>query len=826
MAPAGHQQTLNKFFSRDGNTKAPKQQVSLKRALSGGKSSKSDDPAEPAAEESTMSGRKKAKRIEMSDSEDETAIKQETDKARPRSPRSPRSPEKPKTPVKARSPLKAAAGSPARTGLAERGAKVKTEPVETTSAVSTSSEPIVKAEPETEATVEPELSAEPVKPASSTAAKAKPPSATKTEDDEAAEESDSDSDEAETEAVGEIAIATEKPAWADQPLPYSALCATFDKVSATTKRLEIIAICSKFLAEVMAYAPDSLLQVVYLFINRLCPDYEGVEIGIGEGLIIKAISESTGRSLAQIKADYRKTGDLGTVAQESRSTQPTMFRPKPLVVKDVFKNLKSIATMSGNQSQSRKIGVINKMLSACTDNEAKFLVRSLEGKLRIRLAEKTLLTSLAHAAVVHEAGGRPVEAGAAARAEEMLKTVYSEIPSYDLIVPALQAGGVMHLSETCTVTPGVPLKPMLAKPTKAITEILDRFQDARFTCEYKYDGERAQVHYVGDGEQPRVWVYSRNSEDMSSKYPDIVAAAARFIKPSVQSFILDSEAVAWDRQERRLLPFQVLSTRKRKDVQEGDIKVRVCVFGFDLLYLNGESLLQRPLAERRRLLRESFDEVDGEFTFAKHMDGQSVDEIQEFLDQSVKDACEGLMVKALADDESLYEPSKRSRNWLKLKKDYLEGMGDSLDLVVLGAYYGRGKRTNWYGAFLLGCYNTDTQEYETICKIGTGFSEENLAELYGTLSQSVIAEPKKYYAHAASAAPDVWFEPVMVWEVLSADLSLSPVYRAAINELGKDKGVSLRFPRFIRVRDDKGPEDATTAEDVAEFYNRQSVIDG
>ncbi|KAK9322496.1 hypothetical protein V1517DRAFT_323310 [Lipomyces orientalis] len=611
------------------------------------------------------------------------------------------------------------------------------------------------------------------------------------------------------------------------PVPYAALCATFEKIEATTKRLEIISYCSAFFQEVLTLTPDSLLQVVYLFINRLSPDYEGIEIGLGESMLMKAVGECTGRSQAQIKADYQKTGDLGTVAQNSRMNQPTMFKPKPLTAEGVFKNLKEIAKITGSQSQSRKVSIITKMLSACQGSEAKYLVRSLEGKLRIHLAEKTVLSSLAQAVVAWEAQkkGKAPSPTNVVNAEDILRAVYSEMPSYDVIIPAIVQKGIMNLREACALTPGVPLKPMLAKPTKSITEVLDRFQEQKFTCEYKYDGERAQIHYLGNGKSH---VYSRNSEDMSAKYPDIVSAIERFVKPETKSFVLDCEAVAWDRDAKKILPFQVLSTRKRKDVQEGDIKVRVCVFAFDMLYLNGMRLLQTPLCERRKLLHEAFNEVEGEFAFAKYMDGINVDEIQEFLDQSVKDSCEGLMIKMLEGHESGYEPSKRSRNWLKLKKDYLTGVGDSLDLVVIGAFHGRGKRTNWYGAFLLACYNPDSQEYETICKIGTGFSEDMLDTLYQRLSKTTIAQPRSYYSYTQSNAnaPDVWFEPTMVWEVLAADLSLSPVYRAAIAEIGRNKGVSLRFPRFLRIRDDKGPEQATTSEQVCEFYQRQASAAG
>lgn len=313
------------------------------------------------------------------------------------------------------------------------------------------------------------------------------------------------------------------------------------------------------------------------------------------------------------------------------------------------------------------------------------------------------------------------------------------------------------------------------------------------------------------------------------------------MKPTTESFILDCEAVAWDKEAKKILPFQVLSTRKRKDVKEEDIKVRVAVYAFDCLYLNGKvsypffffffeenlillkSLLQNSLESRRKQLKEAFIETEDEFYFAKHMDSNNIEDIQTFLDVSITSNCEGLMVKSYSSKEATYEPSRRSRNWLKVKKDYLNGVGDSMDLVVVGAYYGRGKRTSVYGAFLLACYDSETEEYQTICKIGTGFSDENLQLFYDTLKDHVIMEPKRFYCLGENPPkPDIWFDPVQVWEVKCADLSLSPTYMAAIGKVDESKGISLRFPRFIRVRDDKQPEDATSSEQVSEFYFDQA----
>jgi DNA ligase-1 len=406
-----------------------------------------------------------------------------------------------------------------------------------------------------------------------------------------------------------------------EPVPYAALCTTFSKIEMTTKRLEISAHCSLFLRQVLRLTPSDMLPTVMLMVNKLAADYAGIELGIGESLIMKAVSESTGRTLQHIKSDQQEIGDLGLVAAKSRSKQPTMFKPKALTVEGVRKGLMGIATVEGQGAQGRKVDGIKKLLSAADahnsgkhidiekdkggPSEAKFIVRTLEGKLRLGLAEKTVVVAVAQAMIFHEMTqeGKTPSTTDLAKAEAMLKTVYSELPSYEVIIPKMIEHGIMELRENCRLQPGVPLKPMLAKPTKSITEVLDRFEGKDFTCEYKYDGERAQIHFVshdadmelataaptaGKSDRGVSNIFSRNSEDLSKKYPDILAKLPSWVKEGTQSFVLDCETVAWDMVEKKVLPFQQLMTRKRKDVKVEDVKVKVCVFAFDILYLNGE----------------------------------------------------------------------------------------------------------------------------------------------------------------------------------------------------------------------------------------------
>ncbi|XWS74356.1 hypothetical protein CRYUN_Cryun02cG0208100 [Craigia yunnanensis] len=297
-------------------------------------------------------------------------------------------------------------------------------------------------------------------------------------------------------------------------------------------------------------------------------------------------------------------------------------------------------------------------------------------------------------------------------------------------------------------------------------------------------------------ENGSVEIYSQNAEWNTGKFPDVVAAISRFKKSSVNSFVLDCELVDYDRVQKKILPFQILSTRAQKNVVVSDIKVDVRIFAFDILYLNKQPLLQEQLKVRKEdllsacittRLYDSFEEEAGFFQFATALTSNDLEEIQAFLNSAVSSSCEGLIIRTL-DRDATYEPSKRSLNWLKLKKDYMESIGDTLDLVP-------------YCCFPWPWEADCNEEFQIICKIGTGFTEAELEERSARLRSKVIPEPK-------------------VWEVKAADLTISPVHRAAIGIVDPDKGISLRFPSLVHVREDKAPEQASSSEQ-AEMYNAQ-----
>jgi DNA ligase-1 len=665
------------------------------------------------------------------------------------------------------------------------------------------------------------------------------------------------------------------PSW--QPgtsVPYGILCEAFAQMEAVTSRLAIQEILTTLIRQVLLISPQHLITILYLASNSVAPAYDCIELGIGDALLIKSIAEATGSS--HVKAKYEKVGDLGTIAETCKQSQKTVAgffgvtKKGPVTCTQVLDTFRNIANTKGSASQKIKIALIHKLIVQATPAETKYIIRGLQGKLRIGVSQSTVLIALAHALAISPpktitanqmpegshwkddesvtkttktipsevqqymdkslTSEKRLEAAVA-----IVKKAYSEVPSYETILQAALRVPLPHLHTLCTLTPGIPVAPMLAKPTKSIHEVLKRLSGLRFTCEYKYDGERAQIHMLPDGTTK---VFSRNLLDTTSKYPEV----PEYVKEAAQqacndndnhpnnalsSFVMDAEVVAYNRITGQLVPFQILSTRKKTEESAESAKVQVIVQAFDLMYLNGTSLLSKPFRERRDLLKRWFQPVVGKFDFAKSIDiveNGDTTVLEEFLDAAVKGQCEGLMVKTLDDDAAIYEPSRRSLNWLKLKKDYLQGLGDSFDLVPLGGYFGRGKRTGVYGAYLLACYDPETEEFQSVCKIGTGFSDQDLQELSASLNEHKIPQKSRQY-NVKSDGPlecDVWFDAVQVWEVKAADLSKSSAHRGAVDESGR--GIGLRFPRFERVRTDKTPEQATTSAQILEMYYQQESV--
>ncbi|CAJ1010782.1 DNA ligase N terminus/ATP dependent DNA ligase domain [Leishmania naiffi] len=621
-----------------------------------------------------------------------------------------------------------------------------------------------------------------------------------------------------------------------EPVPFAAVVDVLADISATGSRLECLKQLTFLLLAVIERCPEDLVPVMYLVINKHAPQHEGVELGIGDAVLVKAVAECCGMTESRTKEEYRQSGDLAEIAQMHKQKQGTLMKPKALSARSVFKTYREIAMMSGKDVVRRRSDLIKGLLRDAQGPEVNLIVRGLQQKMRIGLAEPSALAAVGYAFALHFVGSAQMHTMSEVQLQTLLNfgadslaRIFYEVPSLDVVLSAVLASGFMILvpgsciakvhAKELSIRPGLPVKPQLAHPTSGITVILDRLQGKKFTSEYKYDGERAQIHYSKDN---GFHIFSRNSETHTGKYPDVIAILPNtFDAAEVQSFIIDAEVVAVHPETGALQAFQVLQHRGRKNIAEKDVSISVCLFVFDILYLNGEPQLNKTLQQRRELLWRYIRPLPAKLCFAAYLDSDDVEDVQKFLEKSIADGCEGLMVKTL-EEEATYTPAKRSHYWLKLKKDYMDGVTDTLDLVPIAAFYGKGKRTGVFGGFLLACYDPKADEYQSICKIGTGFQDEELEKLTQSLKPFVVHDKPRYY-RAGGEEPDVWLTEAQVWEVKAADLSVSPVHQAAVGLVDPNKGIALRFPRYVRQREDKNPVDATNTQQVAEMYKAQSL---
>lgn len=581
------------------------------------------------------------------------------------------------------------------------------------------------------------------------------------------------------------------------------------------------------------YSAD-LPKIYYFLSSKVGPEYISPEFGIGEGILEKIVGKVIGISDKILKEKLIATGDLGTVASEGKKNVKTMDAfsnfikvgpQKKLTISQIMKVYKNVAVKKGKSSQDEKIKLLCDLMFKADKDEIKFLVRSLQKSLKIGASFKTILSAFSRA-ITKILKNKTDEK----EIYRILLASKNQLSDEDIFFGHIielihKKTNFSELIDLCHIRCGIPVNPQLARPTTGIKVIFDRFADTPFTCEYKYDGFRGQIHYYNKKTQ----IFSRNLEDMTETYPDVVEFINNFIKESAEknnkqlnSFILDCEMVAYDKKNEKILPFQQLTTRSRKNVDLATITIHVCMFCFDILLLNDEILINKTLKERRKYLYSTFTESQY-IQFAKHLDYGDAIEMENFMTESVSSGCEGLIVKAI-DQNSEYMPGQRNFNWLKLKKDYLDtSLGDSIDLVIIGAQYGKGKRKGLYGSFLLACYNDDNETYETVTMTGGGLKDAELDELYNKLKEIILPQAPSNYK-LGKAEPDIIFEAKIVIEVKTADLSISPIYTAGYDLTPDHRGVSLRFPRFQRIRDDKKPHEACTSEEIVKLYNNQASI--
>jgi len=579
-------------------------------------------------------------------------------------------------------------------------------------------------------------------------------------------------------------------------MEFSIISEIFERMEGTTKRIEL----TNLLVELLKKTPKKIIpNAVYLLQGIIRPNFEGVELGVAEKLAIRAISKSSGLSIKKIEEDYKKCGDLGLTASNilKLKTQTT-FTAEKITLERVYETLFRIAKLGGKGSQDLKMKYISSLLNDATPLEAKFVLKILLGTLRLGIAENTIMDALAIAFTGKKEN------------KEQIENAYNVSSDLGKVSLLIATDGIDEIKKF-KISLFSPIRPMLADRVKSEKEAIKKMSEI-FAAEYKLDGERVQIHKQAN----EVVLFSRRLENITQYYPDIVENVKKSL--SVNEGVFEAEIVPVNENTGEFLPFQELMHRRRKYKLEKAIsQYPITVNFFDVLYFDKKDCLNLEYSERRKILEKLVNE-DEFLKLVPMLLVKNENEIEDFLENSINSGCEGLMLKTL---DAPYRAGARGSNWLKLKREYRNELGDSLDLIVIGGYFGRGRRTGLYGTLLLGTYNPDKDNFPSVCKVGTGFTDESLDQLYQILSNKITL--KKNSRVVSKMEADVWFEPELVLEIVASEITLSPIHKTGLNLIRKGSGFALRFPKFTgKIRFEKAVEDASTDEEVLTLYKGQS----
>lgn len=571
----------------------------------------------------------------------------------------------------------------------------------------------------------------------------------------------------------------------------------YEKIENTTKRLEM----TDYLVDLLKNTPKDIIdRVVYLTPDKLYPDFLGVEIGIAEKLAIRAVAKATGHSEEKIQKDLEQTGDLGETAQNLlKNRGQTIFFPVPLTVKVVYQTLEKIAKVKGLGSIEQKINLLAELLTDATPKEAKYIIRTVTGKLRLGIADITVLDALA---IAYGGGKEP---------KDDLERAYNISSDLGRVAKTVVVKGMTGI-KAFEVSLGAPIRPMLAERLSSAEEILEKL-GGRCVAEYKYDGERLQVHKQGG----HVTLFSRRLENITHQYPDAIQLVKDHVK--VENAIMEVECVAIDVDTGEMKPFQELMHRRRKyNINEMAEKYPVSLFVFEALFVDDRDLTLEPYQIRRKILGDIIKEGE-RFARVKHILTNDANILEKFFEEAIENGCEGLICKSIHED-AVYQSGARGWLWIKYKRDYKSEMADTVDLVVVAAFHGRGKRGGTYGALLLAAYNDEEDTFETACKCGSGFTDEDLEKIPKMMETHRL--PHRHPRVDSELDADVWFEPKVVLEIIGAEYTLSPIHTCAKNVIRRESGLAIRFPRFTgNYRLDKAAEDGTTVKEITEMYKTQ-----
>lgn len=572
-------------------------------------------------------------------------------------------------------------------------------------------------------------------------------------------------------------------------MKFSTLVHYFERIEATRKRLEMFDILAELFRQSDASEID---KVIYMTQGELLPPFHGVNIGMSEKYLLRAISEGAGAGLIEISQEYRKLGDLGKISEKYFKNEG-----RKLSVEEVYQQVYAIALMSGEGSVDRKIHAVGTLLGAVSSVEAKYIARFLAGKLRLGAGDATVLEALALSK-----GDRANRA--------FLDRAYHITSDLGLVARTFFLAGEKGV-RAISVRLGYPIRPALCERLSSSEEIIEKI--GRCSVEAKYDGFRCQVHQGKDN----FAIFSRNQERTTPMFPEI-AASMRQLFPD-EEVILEGEALAYDEVTGDLSPFQVTIQRKRKHgITELAQKVPLRFFVFDLLYYAGEDYTGRPYAERRNKLLQLIGNNEV-IEVSRALETEDPEAVTRFFDEAVEQGLEGIVVKRL---DGPYAAGSRNFNWIKLKRSYKGELSDSVDLCIIGYYAGKGKRANFgIGTILSAVYDKVSDRFKTISKIGTGFSEDELVQLKDLLDQ--IRSSECPAGIDSEMTPDVWVVPKYIITVTADEITRSPSHTAGRDAAGI--GYALRFPRVQGfIRPDKSEKEATTVSEIVEMFNRQKHV--
>ncbi len=573
------------------------------------------------------------------------------------------------------------------------------------------------------------------------------------------------------------------------------------KLEETSSRLEMVDILSDMFSRAV---PEEISSIIYITQGVLGPSFEGLQVGVAEKFAESAIAMASGYHAEDVVKAFRKSGDLGLCAEEFiKKSKLRSLSKKQLSVVDIFRSMLKIANTSGTGSQAGKIKILVEMLTSSSPIESRYIIRFALGKLRLGAGDATIIEALSKT----YAGSR--------NSKPIFENAYNICSDLGKVGETASKSGVIGVGKI-RVTLFSPIRPALAERLPTAENILEKM-GGKCAVESKYDGLRAQVHMSRGGRRARI--FSRNLEDITEMFPDICKAAFSEIK--ADSIILEGEAISYDDITGEFRPFQETIQRKRKHgVQEKSEELPVHLFAFDLMYIDGEDLMAKPYEERRKRL-ESAVSGAGLIRFSNRIIATSAKQIEEYFNNAVEQGLEGIVAKDMG---SVYVAGARKFSWIKLKRSYRGELSDTLDLVILGYYLGKGQRTEFgLGGLLAGVYNESKDTFETVSKIGTGFSEKQMSSLGKSLR--AIRLTKMPARVESVVAPDFWVEPKYIVTVRADEITRSPMHTCGKTQQS-DAGYALRFPRLVSdgIRTDKSAEDATTTKEIIEMFNLQRKI--